>query len=36
MREQVIKSVLEGKIIAIVRGVDTDSVVKIAEAVQNR
>ena len=32
MREQVIKAVLEGKIIAIVRGVDTDSVVKIAEA----
>ena len=32
MREQVIQAVLEGKIIAIVRGVDTDSVVKIAEA----
>ena len=32
MREKVIQAVLEGKIIAIVRGVDTDSVVKIAEA----
>ena len=32
MREQIISTTLEKKIIAIVRGVDTDSVVKIAQA----
>ncbi len=32
MREQVIKSILENKIIAIVRGVDVDSAVEVAKA----
>ena len=32
MREQVIKSILENKIIAIVRGIDVDSAVEVAKA----